>query len=371
MDLIIRAFQCLALSIALVCALLTTGCQTMEFYGQAVSGQLYILNGRRPIEDLLRDPAVHGDEKARLRLALEIRKYAEDALALPVGDNYLTYVDLGRPCAAWNVFAAGEFSLEPYTWWYPLVGRLAYRGYFSRDAAEKYGLSLENHGYDVFIGCVPAYSTLGWFDDPVFSSFLGWPEADLADLIFHESAHRLLFAPGDTSFNEGFATTVGREGARRWLASLGKPDEFGEFEARRRRSLEFIRLVSQCRDSLRELYGRSIPEDEMRRAKAEIIRGLKSDYEELKNDWGGCKGYDAWFNRPINNARLLSVGAYNDLVPAFEALLKQSNGSLPDFYEECRKLAELSPEERKARLKALTPGSAYPPGDRRPVDREP
>ncbi|MFH1137669.1 MAG: aminopeptidase [Pseudomonadota bacterium] len=349
-----KAVRVLSTPVLLVCAALALcGCRTLEFYGQAVTGQLDILERRRPIAELLASTAVSPGMKERFELVLRLRVFARDALFLPVGQNYLTYVELDRPYAAWNVFAAPEFSLEPYLWWYPLVGRLSYRGYFSQAAATDHADMLRKQGYDVYVGGVPAYSTLGWFDDPVFSSFIRWPEADLADLIFHESAHRLLFVAGDTAFNEGFAVTVGLEGARRWLAAAGRPEDFEKFQQRQVFHRAFVDLVLEYRQRLGLLYAERSPAEEKRIAKQRIIGELKAKYLEIKAGWGGYRGYDAWFERPLNNAQLLSVGSYNDLVPAFQALLAAQNGSLPLFHDECRALAKLPPKERQARLREL------------------
>src|SRR6266699_5283033 len=198
-----------------------SGCQTISFYSQALRGQYQIFAHEKSIEKLLASPQTPDRLKQRLELLRSLRAFADTDLKLPVDGHYRKYADLERPYVVWNVEAAPEFSLEPKSWWYPLVGSLEYRGYFAEENANKYAAWLRSKGYDVFVGGVEAYSTLGWFKDPVLNTFIFNPEPDLAETIFHELGHQRVFARSDTDFNEAFATTVGEEGARRWLRSAG------------------------------------------------------------------------------------------------------------------------------------------------------
>ncbi|MBI5186747.1 MAG: aminopeptidase [Nitrospinae bacterium] len=332
------------------------GCQSVRYYGQAIRGQADILRKRTSIEKLIADQGVPEKLKARLRLVLEIRRFAEKELQLPAGGHYLTYVGIDRPYVAWNVFAAPEFSLEPRTWRYPFVGCAAYRGYFAEKDALEYAEELKGEGLDVHVGGVEAYSTLGWFDDPVFSSFIMRSEASLAGLVFHELAHQAAFAPGDTTFNESFAVAVEQEGVRRWFESAGKKDAYAAYLKRRDCSDRFTQLVEKYRVQLETLYGKDIGDAEKREEKARTFAALKEEYGTWKREGKGCAGYDSWFEQPANNALIISVSVYNDLVPAFERLLLKNGGDLRKFYGECKALAGKPEEERQERLrKLLTP----------------
>ena len=354
---------------ALVLAVLAmSGCQTLSYYGQAIKGQYQIVAREQKIEKLLADPQTPAPLKAKLQLVQGLRAFAAKDLQLPVDGHYEQYTDLHRPFVVWNVEAAPEFSLEPKSWWYPFVGRLDYRGYFTEKGARKYGAALQKKGCDVYIGGVTAYSTLGWFKDPVLNTFLFDAEPDLAETLFHELGHQRVFASGDTDFNEAFATTVGQEGARRWLQAKGDQAALEKYLAQLRRTTEFVHLVMKTRVRLETLYGDErteagkvkatrkphiIPPEQMRRQKQELLDRLQRDYTQLKAQWGGATDHDAWFARTVNNAQLNSVAAYYDLVPGFERLLAQNNGDLGKFYEAADRLRRESKVERHRQLRSL------------------
>ncbi|MCP4691774.1 MAG: aminopeptidase [Desulfobacterales bacterium] len=332
-----------------------TGCQTSSYYSQAILGHMRILGNERPISRVLRDPDAPTPLKQKLALVMEIREFAEASLHLPAGGAYHTYVALDRPHVVWNVFAAPEFSLAPKTWRYPFVGVASYRGYFSRADAERFAETLANEGCDVYVGGVTAYSTLGWFDDPVLSTFVYLKERRLAALLFHELAHQLLYVHDDTAFNESFATAVEREGLRRWLAGRNGSEKSGEYERHlleHRRRDQFMEMLMDCRGRLATLYGQERPVEEARREKARILAGLQEDYARLKEEWDGWAGWDAWFHQPVNNARLASAAMYYQYVPAFTRLLEACDGDLERFYETCGKLAKKNREERRRILAA-------------------
>src|SRR3954466_1892444 len=229
----------LALALLALVVVAVSGCQTITFYSQALRGQYQIFAHEEATDKLLADPNTPERLKQRLEVLHALRTFAADDLNLPVDGHYRKYVDVQRPFVVWNVEAAAEFSLEPKSWWYPLVGRLDYRGYFSKPGATKYGTVLRKKGYDVYIGGVEAYSTLGWFKDPILNTFIFDPDAELAEIIFHELGHQRVFARGDTDFNEAFATTVGQEGARRWLLKKGDQDALETYRGEQRRTRDF------------------------------------------------------------------------------------------------------------------------------------
>ncbi|MCD6672660.1 MAG: aminopeptidase [Burkholderiaceae bacterium] len=353
----IRAFATLlALSLLSGCAAWNDG---PGYYLQSIAGHLSVMSRARPIATVVDDPHTSPALRARLEDVLAIRAFASDDLGLPRNGSYTGYADLGRPFVVWSVFATPELSMRLEQWCFPFVGCVAYRGYYDRDDAERFAQRLRDEGFDVVVRGVPAYSTLGWFDDPVLNTFVGYPEAEVARLIFHELAHQELYVKGDTTFNESFATTVEREGVRRWLAAVEKRthdtklrDEWEVFDARRQ---QFLALLQRQRAKLEALYASSASDDAKRAGKREIFAQLRLDYEELKRSWGGFAGYDRFFAQPLTNAHLASIATYNDLVPAFRALLRREGGDLPAFYAAARRIGELPKGERGAALGALEP----------------
>ena len=343
------------------------GCRTLKFYGQAIKGQYQIFAGQQPVEEVIANPQTPAVLKSQLELLQELRQFARDVLKLPVDGHYQSYVDVGRPYVVWNVQAAPEFSLEPKTWWYPLVGRLEYRGYFAKDGAEETAARLRRKGFDTFVGGVQAYSTLGWFKDPVLNTFIFREESELAEVIFHELGHQRLFARGDTDFNEAFATVVGEEGARRWLHSKSDTNGLMRYEASLKRNGQFVRLILKTRVRLERLYGdvrdedgklkaaRELPAapDQLRQEKQQVFAGLRSEYQRLKEEWDGFAGYDAWFARELNNAQLNTIANYYDYVPGFEALLRLKDGDVDAFYIAAEELSAKPREERHEWLRNL------------------
>jgi predicted aminopeptidase len=318
-----------------------------------VNGQLELWRESRPIDDWLADPATDEKLKARLEQIQQMRAFASRDLDLPDNGSYRSYVDLGRPYVVWNVFAAPEFSLEPKAWCFPVAGCVTYRGYFSEVGAREFADGLAGEGYDTYVGGVPAYSTLGWFEDPVPSTVIGYPDTELARLIFHELAHQVVYVKDDTTFNESFATAVEQEGVRRWVVARGSPDTFAQFERSQTRKREFVALVLEYQGKLATIYASSSSDDEKRALKERTFTAMRADYAELKRNIGMPSGYDAWFAGPLNNARITSVASYTEQVPAFQALLAQEQGDLGRFYAAAKALGKLPKAERDAKLAAL------------------
>ncbi len=333
--------------------LLLSGCTTIGYYAQAVGGHLEVMRLAAPIEERLREPDTPDLLRAKLARALAIREFASRELALPDNGSYRRYADLGRPFVVWNVVAAPEFSVEPLESCFPFAGCVSYRGYYSEGAARQYAAELAGKGYDVHVGGVPAYSTLGWFDDPVLSTFIQYPEAELARIVFHELAHQTVYLKGDTMFNESFASTVEEEGVRRWLEREGTPAQREAHAESRRRRLEFNAFIGKYRARLAAFYERPVPVEERRAGKERVFAELEDEYRALRISWGGFAGYDRLFARGANNALLASIASYAELVPAFRALLAQKRGDLAAFYDAARGLERLEKPERDARLAAL------------------
>ncbi len=346
-------------------ALLTTGCDTTRYYRQAIAGQYQIVARQEKISELLARTNTPPELRGKLELVLRLREFAEHELHLKTDGHYAKYADLGRPFVVWNVYAAPEFSVEPKRWWYPVVGKLKYRGFFAEADARTCAAQLANEGCDVHVGGTEAYSTLGYFKDPVLNTFIHHPPADLAETLFHELAHQRLFASGDTDFNEAFATAVGEEGARRWLAQHGDATARAEYELDLQRQRQFVALVLKAREALKKIYDEPTPDEAKRAAKQQVIAQLRTDYEVLKVSWNGYRGYDAWFQRPINNARLNTVATYFTLVPAFQQLLAKHGGDLPAFYAEAKAVASSPKAGRHEKLIATANAARPVAADRR------
>jgi predicted aminopeptidase len=345
-----------------------SGCETISFYRQAIKGQYQLIAGQQPIDKLVASTNTEPRLRKQLQLVQDLRGFADKELKLPVDNHYRKYVDVHRPYVVWNVEAAPEFSMEPKSWWYPLVGSLEYRGYFSERAAQHYAGTLRKKGYDVYLGGAIAYSTLGWFKDPVLNTFVFDPEPNLAETIFHELGHQRVFARGDTDFNEAFATTVGQEGARRWLRDKGDTNAFERYEAELQRNNDFVHLIMEARQQLETLYGderneagkikasgkpRDIPPAQLRERKQAIFDALRNRYSQIKTQWDGNTEYDHFFSRQLNNAQLNSVAAYYDLVPGFMQLLKLNGDDLEKFYDAAEKLSKKPKIERQQWLRTL------------------
>ena len=344
-----RARPCLAL----LCAFALTGCTTVGYYAQSVTGHLGLMYRARPIETVIAAPDTEPRLAARLRTALDVREFASDALALPANASYRRYVELDRRFVVWNVVAAPELSLAPRQWCFPVAGCLSYRGYFSEPAAETYAKTLEARGWDVTVAGVRAYSTLGWFADPLLSSMVELPEYFLARIVFHELAHQRLYVPGDPELNESFAVVVERAGVDRWIKAAGRADLTERRRIAAGREAAFLALLRGVRRDLEAVYASSRSDAEKRAAKAERIERLRARYAALRAGWKDGPTYDAWFERGVNNAAIALVSTYDRWVPALEALLARCGGDFRAFHRAGDVLAALAPAERRARLEAL------------------
>ena len=344
----------------IVVMLFSSGCATIGYYFQSASGQLELLSKRRPIDQVLLDPTVPAATKRRLHLITDVRRFASQELGLPDNASYSSYADLGRDFSVWAVFAAPELSLEPIEFCFPIIGCLHYRGYFSQAHAVKFSQGLVGAGHDVFIGGVAAYSTLGWFDDPVVSPMLRWGDPRLIKVIFHELAHQVIYIPDDTGFNEAFATTVGEVGFERWLEQSGNAEMRTRYRLSQKQNREFINLILAGKERLLELYQSTRSSSEQRAEKAKIFAAIRNDYQEFKLVWKDEASYDEWMATDLNNAKIASVVTYHHYVDAFRALLARSNDDLNAFYGLVAALGELAPPARAACLELLanTPDQA-------------
>ena len=344
MTLIFRPFALLLLITVL------SGCASPLYYAQAISGQMEILAKRRPVEEVLSDPATPALTKHQLKLAQRLRDFASQELALPDNHSYHSYADLDRQFAVWDVFAAPELSLEPKKWCFIVAGCVSYRGYFAREKAEQFAADLKQEGYDIYVGGAPAYSTLGWFDDPLLNTFIHRSEAELAGLLFHELAHQKIYVSGDSAFNESFATVIELEGVKRWFEHQGTAQQTGAYQQKIKRREEFTALVLKHRARLKKIYASNLSNAEKRLAKTQVFGELRNDYATLKADWDGYTVFDNWFAQDLNNAHLIAIGLYTQYVAAFQKLLAQQGGDITAFYHLVKKIANLPKDERDIAL---------------------
>ncbi len=323
---------------------LLCGCYLLD----SAAGQLELLSKRRPIARVVRDPHTAPALRTQLEAVTAIREFATHDLGLPDNGSYRSYADVGRPYVVWNVVAAPEFSVVPKEWCYPIVGCVAYRGYFDQSKARAFAAKLRREGYDATVDGVAAYSTLGHFDDPIINTMLGWSDVELAGIVFHELTHQLLYVPGDASFNEALATTVEEAGVRRWLLAQGREADLDVHLREQQREMQVIAMLRRTRAQLSALYSSGLNESGMREHKGAVFAQLRADYLRESASWGPHPPYESWFAGNLNNAYLASVATYYDCVPGFERELREVNGDFARFFERVRALAALDQAARDA-----------------------
>ena len=342
--------------IALSLAALLGGCANLGYYAQAVDGHSNIHNRIRPIHAVIADPQTDPRVKHSLALVVKLREFAVSKLRLPDNQSFTAYADLGRRYAIWNVSATPELSLESEKWCFVAVGCVSYRGFFSETEANRFADDLRTKGYDVSVGGVRTYSTLGWFKDPVLNTFLGYSDTELAQLIFHELAHQVVYVRDDSTFNESFATAVELEGISQWLDEHGTEKQRALFVAAQERKAASAVLMLDYRKRLEELYASDQSDHEKRASKALIFAELRGKMSSLVAEKARAS-YDRWLAQHLNNAHLASISTYTQLVPAFRSLLAQHGGNMDRFYEAVRALGRLSAAERAALLHGMDAGS--------------
>lgn len=330
-----------------------TSCGHLGYYAQAVHGHFALLERRESIAELLQQARTPQTLKKRLRYVQQARRFASEMLALPDNGSYRTYADLQRPYVVWNVFAAPELALQPVQSCFLVAGCLSYRGYFAAADARAYAEELRRQGHDVYVGGVTAYSTLGWFDDPVLNTMLRHADFYLSSVIFHELAHQRLYIEDDSAFNEAFASAVEQAGMERWLAHYGDTELSAAYREWQARKAAFTELVLDAVERLQAVYAEDVPDARKRLRKDEEFAALRARYRKLKEKWDGYSGYDKWFARDLNNAKLLTVHTYQALVPGFLSLLEQHGGDFAAFYRAAESLAELPRVQRWSSLRKL------------------
>jgi predicted aminopeptidase len=339
-------------------ALANAGCSS--YVTQAAAGQAEVLRARRPVAEVLADPATPAGVRDRLEEAGRALEFAHAELGLPDNGSYREYADIGRRHVVWNVFAAPEFALRLRTWCFPVAGCVAYRGYFAETDARRYAATLDAEGMDVHVAGAAAYSTLGFFRDPLLSTFVEPPGAAVPALIFHELAHQRVYVAGDTQFSESFAALVEQEGMIRWLEASGEAGRLCRYLTSLEREAQVQRLLADTRARLGRLYAGPGDDAARREAKAAEIERLRARYRGLRAGWNGPPHFDAWFEGTINNAVLGAAAAYDGLVPQLRVILDSEGGDLRAFYRRIERLARLDAADRAAVLAHIT-SRADPP----------
>lgn len=342
--------RALSFIVAISIAFWLYGCTNLPYYVQAVDGQMEIMRKVQPINGIVADPNTDKTLKHALSKVILIRKFASHTLNLPDNESYMNYVDLKRPYVVWNVYATHEFSTKLKEWCFVGAGCVEYRGFFSKEKADHFAEELRNKNYDVHVGGIRAYSTLGWFDDPVLNTFIGFSEIKLARLIFHELAHQTVYVQDDTEFNESFATMVEQEGTTRWLASNGTSEQQDAFDVEQEREIIFTKLVLKYRERLKKLFSSSADDSEKRISKSYIFSELREEFGRLKSANKALNSYDQWFELQMNNALLATISTYTNLVPEFQSLLIRQGGDMALFYSAVRDIGKLTKSDRYSAL---------------------
>ena len=339
--------------IALMCCLLTlmTGCASPAYFGQAVTGHLAIMSSREDITTVLESGQIDAELRSKLILAMEIRAFASSELGLPDNDSYRQFVHTGRVAVTWNVLATPEFSLEPKRWCFLVAGCVPYRGYFKQESARKFAEHLRGQSLDVTISPAIAYSTLGWFDDPLLDTMLQYREEQLAGIIFHELAHQQLYIKGDTAFNESYASFVEEIGVTIWLTSQGQDEILTRWRSMSIAGDQFNVLLAETREQLRLEFRSGNTPEIMKARKQAIYSGLRVQYGSLvENEWNGSDYFHRWFERDLNNARLALAESYQGGLCAFKNLYQHAGKDIVRFQRLAAEKKQLSTERRKVWL---------------------
>ena len=325
--------------------ILLPACSNLSYYIDAANGHHDLMDKAQSIDEILQQADLDKKFQQQLINFQQARDFASQQLHLPDNNSYRSFSDLDRDYVVWNVVATKEFSIEPKEWCFPFVGCLSYRGYFEKHKVDAYAQQLKQQGLDVYVAGISAYSTLGWFDDPVVSSMLYDNEARRVGIIFHELAHQLMYRKNSTTFNESFAMSVEEEGIRRWFEYHDKQVLLNQYKEDKAKSRQFHDMLLQTKNRLNLLYAQNLTDAEKRQKKQQHLKSIKNNYIKLRQQWNGYSGYDEWMAQDINNAHFVLVQTYYDLVPMFRAILRQQSNDLDAFYHEVRKISELSDDE--------------------------
>ena len=337
-----RALRIVAMSLVAVAAMVAIAAAVnadMRFLLRAGYEETRILVRRRPLESLIANPATSPARRVRFALVLSARAYGADSLDLKVGKTYTSYVDVGRDTLVLVLSASPRFALRDHTWWFPIVGAVPYHGYFSLESAQDEMRRLELRGFDTYLRPAGAFSTLGWFGDPIFSTALSRDSSQLVETVLHEVTHNTIWVPSSADFNESLAMFVGHRGAERFFRSRGETvladrtavrweDEkvLGDFYTRLAGSLDS--LYRSGADTRAMGAGR---EEVFRRARETISSSLRGKLKDYPVDWLA--------EQPLNNATVVAARVYRTRLDLFDRVFESRNR---DLRETVRAIVEAS-----------------------------
>lgn len=339
--------MCRIIVISVLC-ISFSACTTISYYHQSISGHFKMISKREQIVDIVNDSA--RDEKLikQLNLALELRAFASSELKLPENDSYRSYVQLDQPYITWNVFAADKYSISLQQWCFMVVGCVPYRGYFAESEAINFAENLSEQGLDVYVAGAPAYSTLGWFDDPLLSSMIDRGEITTAAYIFHELAHQQFYLKGDGAFNEAFATAVEEIGVRQWL--MQRPQELESYNEWLMQKTIFSQFVKSSREEFELLYQQEYDSEKMLVEKEILIAEMRRKFSNLSAGNKHISRYTNWMSGPLNNAQLGAISLYRELVPAFHEIYSLCDQDYEKFYVKVESISKMPEEQRLVTL---------------------
>ena len=331
-------------------SLMLQACSSVAYYWEKVQGHTEILEKQRPVQEVIDSPDTKAQIRERLKNVQQARNFASDKLLLPENDSYRYYADIGRDYVVWTVVATPPYSMKPKQWCFLIVGCLSYRGYFSKQSAEEFAAELKKKNMDVYVAGTKAYSTLGWFDDPLLNTMLYKSEAYRVGIIFHELAHQKMYVEDDTAFNEAFASAVEKQGVKEWFVQQKNANKFEKYILSKKRDDQFKKLLLDTRKNLEKLYTKKISIDLMQVEKKSLFKQLRENYNKFKIRWHGYTGFDKWMSNNLNNSHLALVATYNNLIPAFDGLFKASGDNFKVFYEKVNELKDMEYTKRHKKL---------------------
>lgn len=339
--------------LTLLVTILLQGCSSVGYYWEKIQGHSEILSKQQPVQEVIDNPKTSPLLRERLINTQAARNFASEKLLLPDNDSYRNYADIGREYVVWTVVATPPYSIKAKEWCFIVVGCLSYRGYFSKESAEEFAEDLKKQNMDVYVSGIKAYSTLGWFDDPLLSTMLYKSEAYRVGIIFHELAHQKIYIEDDTASNEAFASAVELEGIKAWFSQAGKKQEYQNYLVSRQRDEDFKKILRQTREQLNILYLSSLQKETMQKRKQEIFIQMQESYKNFKKRWNEYSGYDKWMSNKLNNAHLALVATYNDRIPAFQKIFKDSGNNYALFYKKVEVLMALEKTKRNLEFEKM------------------
>lgn len=301
---------------------------------------MQLLSSREPVEKALQDPNLDETKKNKLLLAQEARVFGEQTLHLKSTKNYTSYVELGRPYVTYVVSAAAKWELKHHQWSYPFMGKMPYKGYFNEADAVEEEKSLQADGLDTFMRGVSAYSTLGWFNDPILSSMLRYDDYDLVNTIIHETVHATLYIKSSADFNERLATFLGDKGAEQFYLKKEGPESatLAQIKKENADSKLFSHFISGELRALEDWYKNLPVADRNEEKRLERIAQIQKNFVTNLQPQLHTDSYKKFPEYKLNNARLLVYKTYMQDLQDFESLYNLLDQDYARFIAQCKSL---------------------------------